>query len=387
MKNPTISWRAIALPVLILAATSALGGVVLAGVSSTTDEVASAATSFVATLDAEGRDRAMFPLGDAEQFNWHFVPRERNGLPLKAMTLAQRTAAHQLLKSALSSQGYLKANGIIELERVLGIMEGREERRDPEDYYFAIFGSPAADGAWAWRFEGHHISMSFSSAGDDNLITGPAFMGSNPHIVPSGPKAGLRVLASEEDLARELVTMLSSSQRGSAVIASEAYDDIISGAERTVDLAYEGIRARRSTRPSGPSSTGSSASTCTTWTMNPRAGGWSASRPDPTTNSTSRGRDRPRRAKATTTASTRPNSSSSTTTPRTTPTTCTRCGAICGTTSVETCCGRTTSRPRITITRRRTIIRTGNGSRISSARNGKTARRAKPAPPPRTHYR
>ena len=243
MKNLNLSWRAIALPVLILAATSALGGVVLAGVSSTTDEVASAATSFVATLDAEGRDRAMFPLGDAEQFNWHFVPRERNGLPLKAMTLAQRTAAHQLLKSALSTQGYLKANGIIELERVLGIMEGREERRDPEDYYFAIFGSPSADGAWAWRFEGHHISMSFSSAGDDNLITGPAFMGSNPHVVPSGPKAGLRLLASEEDLARELVTMLSSSQRGSAVIASEAYDDIITGAERTVDLAYEGIRA------------------------------------------------------------------------------------------------------------------------------------------------
>ncbi len=243
MKNLTPSWRAIAIPVLILAATSALGGVVLAGVSSTTDEVASAATSFVSTLDAESRDRAVFPLGDAEQFNWHFIPKERNGLPLKAMTLAQRTAAHQLLKSALSTQGYLKANSIIELERILGIMEGREERRDPEDYYFAIFGSPSADGAWAWRFEGHHVSINFSSAGDERLITGPAFMGTNPATVPTGPKAGLRVLGAEEDLARELVTMLSASQRGSAVIATEAYDDIITGAERTVNLDYAGIRA------------------------------------------------------------------------------------------------------------------------------------------------
>lgn len=243
MKNLTPSWRAFALPLLVLAATSALGGVVLAGVASSADEVASAATSFVATLDDEGRGQAMFPLGDAEQFNWHFIPKERNGLPLKAMSLAQRTAAHQLLKSALSSQGYLKANGIIELERVLGIMEGREERRDPEDYYFAIFGSPSTDGAWAWRFEGHHVSLSFSSSGDETLVTGPAFMGSNPHIVPSGPKAGLRVLAAEEDVARALVMMLSSSQRGSAVIASEAYDDIITGAERTVNLDYAGIRA------------------------------------------------------------------------------------------------------------------------------------------------
>ena len=243
MKNPTISWRAIALPALILAATSALGGVVLAGVARTADEVASAASSFVATLDSERRDRAMYPLGDAEQFNWHFVPRERNGLPLKAMTLAQRTAAHQLLKSALSTQGYLKANSIIELERVLGVIEEREEFRDPEDYYFTIYGSPSADEPWAWRFEGHHLSMSFSSLGDETLVMGPSFLGSNPHTVASGPKAGLRVLGNEEDLARSLVMMLSSGQRGSAVIASEAYDDIITGAERTVDLAFEGIRA------------------------------------------------------------------------------------------------------------------------------------------------
>ena len=253
MKNPTISWRAIALPVLILAATSALGGVVLAGVSRTADEVASAASSFVATLDSESRDRAMYPLGDAEQFNWHFVPRERNGLPLKAMTLAQRTAAHQLLKSALSTQGYLKANSIIELERVLGVIEEREEFRDPEDYYFTIYGSPSADEPWAWRFEGHHLSMSFSSLGDETLVMGPSFLGSNPHTVASGPKAGLRVLGNEEDLARSLVMMLSSGQRGSAVIASEAYDDIITGAERTVDLAFEGIRASAlERRPAGP---------------------------------------------------------------------------------------------------------------------------------------
>ncbi len=245
MRKPTLPRRAIALSVLALAAASALSGVAFAraGGFRAADEVAAAADRFVATLDAEGRGRALFSLGDAERFDWHFVPRERNGLPLGAMTLAQRTAAHRLLRSSLSTQGYLKANGIVELERVLGIVEGREEFHDPEDYYFAVFGSPSSDAPWAWRFEGHHVSMSFSSPGDETLVTGPAFMGSNPATVSSGPKAGLRVLGAEEDLARELVTMLSPEQRGTAVIASEAYDDIVTGAGRTAELPYEGIRA------------------------------------------------------------------------------------------------------------------------------------------------
>ena len=37
-------------------------------------------------------------------------------------------------------------------------------RRDPGLYYTTIFGKPAAAAAWAWRFEGHHLSINVTSS-------------------------------------------------------------------------------------------------------------------------------------------------------------------------------------------------------------------------------
>lgn len=208
----------------------------------------SAAAAFLALLDGPAREKAVYPLDDPERFDWNFVPRRRNGLPLKEMTLEQRSAAHAMLSTAMGSQGYLKANAIIELERILGLLEGRPERRDPEDYYVAIFGTPSSDQPWAWRFEGHHLSLSFSFPDSRITITGPAFMGANPARVPSGPKAGWRPLGLEEDLARALLASLSPEQRRQAVIADQAPRDIITGADRVARLqAFEGLAASEMT--------------------------------------------------------------------------------------------------------------------------------------------
>ena len=244
MKNRGSFWRLLSLAPIALVTMSALGGVALFGVEASPGEVADAARAFLSTLDAEARAQATYEIGDEERLNWHFIPRERNGLPLKAMSSAQRNAAHRLLKATLSTQGYLKANAVMELERILGVIEGREERRDPEDYYFTIFGSPSTSDAWAWRFEGHHVSLNFASITNQLVVTGPAFFGANPATVLSGPKAGLRMLGNEEDLGRSLARMLSDTQRRTAVIAREAPDDIITGADREAALdRFEGIAA------------------------------------------------------------------------------------------------------------------------------------------------
>ena len=121
-----LTWSAC---LLVPAATLAL---VAGGEPGARLDSASAAQAFVSLLDDAGREKALFPLEDEERFNWHFVPRERNGLPLREMTTEQRAAAHDLLQAAMSSQGFLKASAVIELERILGLLEGRPERRDPE---------------------------------------------------------------------------------------------------------------------------------------------------------------------------------------------------------------------------------------------------------------
>jgi hypothetical protein len=206
--------------------------------------MATAAEAYIGTLGSAERDRGTWELGVEQRFDWHFVPRDRYGVRLKDMNSEQRTAAHGLLQSILSSQGYLKATGVMQLEGILGQIEGRPDRRDPEDYYFNIFGAPSAGGAWAWRFEGHHISMNFASAGGESPSVTPAFMGSNPHVVGEGPNAGRRLLGAEEDLARELLALLTGAQLRTVIIQAEAPGDIVTGNARTVELdRFEGLPA------------------------------------------------------------------------------------------------------------------------------------------------
>ncbi len=216
--------------------------------------MAAAADAFMETLGSRQRDRGTWELDAEQRFDWHFIPRERYGARIKDMNTEQRKAAHGLLQSLLSSQGYLKATGVMQLEGILGQIEGRPDRRDPEDYYFNIFGAPSEDGAWAWRFEGHHVSMNVASAGGELPSVTPTFLGSNPHVVGEGPNAGRRLLGAEEDLARELLALLTDAQLRTAIIETDAPRDIITGNARTVEL--DGFRGLPASEMSGAQSRG-----------------------------------------------------------------------------------------------------------------------------------
>ena len=206
--------------------------------------MATAARTYIGTLGSAERARGTWALDAEQRFDWHYVPWERYGVRLKDMNPQQRAAAHGLLQSILSSQGYLKATGVMHLEGILGQIEGRPDRRDPENYYFNIFGAPSEDGPWAWRFEGHHISMNVSAAGDAPPSVTPAFLGSNPHLVGEGRNAGRRLLGAEEDLARELLALLTDAQLRTVIIEPEAPEDIVTGNARMVELdAFEGLPA------------------------------------------------------------------------------------------------------------------------------------------------
>src|SRR5690242_12151795 len=105
------------------------------------EEMAAAAHKFLESLTPEQKAKAAFPFKSDERGNWHFVPKVREGLTLKAMTPPQRTLAHALLRSGLSAQGYQKATNIISLEPVLKELEGPSGTmvRDGELYYFSVF--------------------------------------------------------------------------------------------------------------------------------------------------------------------------------------------------------------------------------------------------------
>lgn len=194
-------------------------------------EMALAADAWLHSLEPAKREQAVFPVDASERENWHFVPRARKGVRLGDMTETQRTAARKLLATALSERGRLQVEAIIALENVLAEMEG-SSRRNPELYYFTVFGAPAADGAWGWRVEGHHLSLNFTLAAGRISAT-PLFFGANPAEVGTdhGQK-GRRALAQEEELGRALVKSLDPDQRKVAVIATRAPADVITGADR-----------------------------------------------------------------------------------------------------------------------------------------------------------
>ena len=210
------------------------------------EAMAVAADRFLEGLDDEQKDAATFPFDDVERINWHFIPRERLGLPLKQMNSAQQALATGLLATGLSAEGTLKATTIMSLEQILADLEGPDRRfpRDPELYFFTIFGTPSNSGRWGWRVEGHHLSLNFTLEDGAIVSATPAFFGANPAEVREGPREGLRALSEIEDRALRLVQALDESQAAEAVIDDEPPGEIRSAntpqppTEPAVGLTY-----------------------------------------------------------------------------------------------------------------------------------------------------
>jgi hypothetical protein len=214
--------------------------------------MAESANKFLASLNAEQKAKASFSFGDEQRYDWHFIPKDRKGLPLKEMNEQQRKLAMEFLKSGVGAAGYQKATTIISLEPILAEIEGPGRRfpRDPELYYVSIFGTPSAKSPWGWRFEGHHMSLNFTVVKGELVATTPLFFGSNPAEVRQGERKGLRALAGEEDKGRELIQSLDEKQRAVAIFNQTALPDIVTMNSRKADpLKPGGIAAAQLTKP------------------------------------------------------------------------------------------------------------------------------------------
>jgi hypothetical protein len=181
---------------------------------------------------AADRDALMQPLTLAARTDWHYTPRRRAGIAWRDMSAAQRSATTELLRSALSENGLDKVRAVMALEIALRELETFGLQRDPENYAVAIYGEPdAGQRAWGWRIEGHHLSLHWTLQGNRYIATLPQFFGANPARMPrdigNAPRAGTRVLGTEEDLARALLASLSPPQRSSAIFDTRPYGDIV----------------------------------------------------------------------------------------------------------------------------------------------------------------
>jgi len=202
-----------------------------------------AARRLLAALTPAQRAQTLGAFGDEQRFDWHYVPRDRPGIAFSDLDRTQRTLAHALLRTGLSQRGYRKATSIMQLEGVLHALEG-QAFRDPDRYFFMVFGPPAVPGAWAWRIEGHHLSLHFTVVHGTLVATTPTFFGANPADVRHGPRRGWRVLRAEEDIARMLLHSLDAQQRALTIFRAAAFPDIVTmNAAQVNPLSPVGLQA------------------------------------------------------------------------------------------------------------------------------------------------
>ena len=203
--------------------------------------IGDAVQGWLATLDPGHRSRAVFPFDTPERFIWDYRPGVRQGLSLAEMTTRQRAAAMAIIDVVLSERGAGEVQAIMALEPLLGELErlagnASWSGRDPDRYWFAVFGQPGGSSPWSWRVGGHHIAVHSTLADGRVIGIAPSFLGANPATVPIGPFAGRRAIDAVETMARTLLASLSPAQRRLAVVDPVAPPDILTGNGRRADI-------------------------------------------------------------------------------------------------------------------------------------------------------
>lgn len=191
------------------------------------------AQEFLATLNEKQKAQAVVSYDSETRVKWHFIPMDtRKGLPLMEMEPAQKEAAMKLLTTLVSKVGYEKATKIMGLENVLRKLEGptSHTRRNPEKYYFTVFGEPGPKSHWGVSVEGHHLSLNFVLEGNKIVDSTPQFFATNPAELKEdylpGYEKGLRVLREEEQTGFDLLASLDAEQKKAATLPGDLPQEI-----------------------------------------------------------------------------------------------------------------------------------------------------------------
>ncbi len=196
-------------------------------------------------LDDTERSNAMLELGGNTWRRWNYMLGSASppGLALEHMTTAQKDAALDLLDTGLSKYGFETALNIMLQQDILRDewRKGRADR-NRERFGLMVFGVPSPTDAWGWRWEGHHLTITFTLIGDEIVSQTPKAFSSEPNTVPSGPHKGLVVLPENEVLGRELFGDLKGAVRDKALLSERPFGNITTSAGRENSLTnIEGI--------------------------------------------------------------------------------------------------------------------------------------------------
>lgn len=209
-----------------------------------TEGVQEAAKGFLAALDAEQRDKTVFPVDDDEWRKWmnqsFYI---RQGVGFDEMDDTQRAAAFDLLRASLSVKGLKLARDIMHLNRTLGeLNDNAFDEYNEWLYWITVMGEPSAVEPWGWQLDGHHLIVNYFVLGDQVVMT-PLFVGSEPVRARRGVYAGTVILQEEQNQGLSLLRALDDEQRKNAILntSKDGNNNLGEAFQDNVVLDYAGV--------------------------------------------------------------------------------------------------------------------------------------------------
>ena len=208
-------------------------------------EMARAARALQESLPAGQRDQMSYEFADPERYDLRLAPFSLEGLEMVDMDSAAQARLGDLLAVSLGPVGYKKAEEVRALEAEVERQEawyrkifvGLFGSTGDQAYFLSLYGDPVRDQPWGYRFDGHHLSVNFTAV-EGVVSPTPLFLGAEPRTIPEGGiggPVGLRVLAHEEDRARELYESLDAAQREKATLELQLGRGLFVGSGERVD--------------------------------------------------------------------------------------------------------------------------------------------------------
>jgi hypothetical protein len=206
-----------------------------------------AAKAFLDLLDANQRGKALLEFDSKKKPGWSNLPVTmvpRNGVRLGDLTKAQRDAAMDLLAAVLSKEGYQKVVDIMNADEQLaqgkGGKGGGKAMFGNDNYYLAIFGTPAVATPWMVQFGGHHLGLNVTVVQKSFVLT-PTHTGTQPESFTREGKK-VRPLGGENDTAFKLMAALDDKQKAQAILKDKPGNLILGPGQDGKTIQPQGIK-------------------------------------------------------------------------------------------------------------------------------------------------
>ncbi len=159
--------------------------------SNTFQTMSSKAAEVVALLTKEQLKEATYKYDSEEKAQWRYFPSSKlptifpnhKGLQISKLAVSQQEKVMELVKTAMSEQGYETVKIVRTQDSDPAIKRKPQERAffkyGKENYFISFFGLPT-DRKWMMRFEGHHVSLNVSVEDGKVVSAAPFFLGINP---------------------------------------------------------------------------------------------------------------------------------------------------------------------------------------------------------------